>query len=78
MMQYANLTQVCFTFKMPSDITVYRTRKCIFTDARKKNTAFPGPIFTQFSNAQKHHMKLSYMVFHPKWTINVEVHHARK
>jgi len=76
MMQYANLTQACFTFEMPSDLTVYRTCKCIFTKARNKSTAFPKPIFTQFSNAQKHHMKLSYMGFHPNWTIDVEAHHA--
>jgi len=78
MMQYANLTQAFFTFEMPSDLTVYRACKRICTNARNKSTALLEPIFTQFANTQKHNVKLSYMGFHPNWTIDVEAHHARK
>jgi len=42
----------------------YCTSKRNFTDACNKSTSFPGPIFTQFSNTQEHHVQLTYMAFH--------------
>jgi hypothetical protein len=39
---------------------------------RKKIMPFPASIFTKFAKAQQHYIQISYIEYHPNWTINVE------
>jgi hypothetical protein len=48
------------------------TRECNFIYAWKKSTAFPAPILTKLTNAQRRYMQISYSEFHLSRTINVE------
>jgi hypothetical protein len=38
----------------------------------KESTTLLASIFAQLTNAQQHHMHISYTRFHPNWTVNVE------